>query len=69
MQMENGDQLAEVLRQVGAIYENVDNVSENYTITAGSNGMSVGPMTIDAGFTVTIPAGQRWVILYYEYNN
>jgi hypothetical protein len=47
----------------GAIYENVDNVSENYTITAGSNGMSVGPMTIDSGFTVTIPAGQRWVIL------
>ena len=47
----------------GAIYENVDNVSENYTITAGSNGMSVGPMTIDSGYTVTIPAGQRWVIL------
>ena len=47
----------------GAIYENVDNVSENYTITAGSNGMSVGPMTIDSGFTVTIPSGQRWVIL------
>lgn len=47
----------------GAIYENVDNISENYTITAGSNGMSVGPMTIDSGFTVTIPAGQRWVIL------
>ena len=47
----------------GAIYENVDNVSENYTITAGSNGMSVGPMTIDAGYTVTIPSGQRWVIL------
>ena len=47
----------------GAIYENVDNISENYTITAGSNGMSVGPMTIDPGFTVTIPSGQRWVIL------
>jgi len=47
----------------GAIYENVDNISENYTITAGSNGMSVGPMTIDSGFTVTIPSGQRWVIL------
>jgi hypothetical protein len=47
----------------GAIYENVDNISENYTITAGSNGMSVGPMTIDSGFTVTVPSGQRWVIL------
>jgi len=47
----------------GAIYENVDNITANYTITTGSNGMSVGPMTIDAGVTVTVPSGQRWVIL------
>ena len=47
----------------GAIYENVDNISENYTITAGSNGMSVGPMTIASGVTVTVPSGQRWVVL------
>jgi len=47
----------------GAIYENVDNITANYTITTGSNGISVGPMTIDAGVTVTVPSGQRWVIL------
>jgi hypothetical protein len=47
----------------GAIYENVDEITANYTITAGSNGMSVGPMTLDAGVTVTVPSGQRWVIL------
>ena len=47
----------------GAIYENTDDITANYTITAGSNGMSVGPMTIAAGITVTIPSGQRWVIL------
>ena len=47
----------------GAIYENVDDITANYTITAGSNGMSVGPMTIDSGVTVTVPSGQRWVIL------
>lgn len=47
----------------GAIYENTDDITANYTITAGSNGMSVGPMTIAAGVTVTVPSGQRWVIL------
>tara|TARA_R110002124_G_scaffold209680_2_gene376220 strand:+ start:1185 stop:2204 length:1020 start_codon:yes stop_codon:yes gene_type:complete len=47
----------------GAIYENVDDITANYTITAGSNGMSVGPMTIAGGVTVTVPSGQRWVIL------
>ena len=47
----------------GAIYENVDDITANYTITAGSNGMSVGPMTLASGVTVTVPSGQRWVIL------
>jgi hypothetical protein len=47
----------------GSIYENVDDITANYTITAGSNGMSVGPMTIAGGVTVTVPGGQRWVIL------
>ena len=47
----------------GAIYENVDDITSNYTLTSGSNGMSVGPMTIASGVTVTVPSGQRWVIL------
>ena len=47
----------------GAIYENVDDITTSYSITAGSNGMSVGPMTLATGVTVTVPSGQRWVIL------
>jgi len=47
----------------GAIYENVDDITANYTLTTGSNGMSVGPITIASGVTVTVPSGQRWVIL------
>jgi hypothetical protein len=47
----------------GAIYENTDDITEDYTITAGSNGFSVGPMTIASGVSVTIPSGQRWVVL------
>jgi hypothetical protein len=47
----------------GVIYENNLNISANYTLTTGKNGMSVGPIQIDSGITVTIPSGQRWVIL------
>ena len=47
----------------GVIYENSTEISANYTMTTGKNGMSVGPITIDSGVTVTVPSGQRWVIL------
>ena len=47
----------------GAIYENTDDITSNYTLTTGSNGMSVGPITLATGVTVTVPSGQRWVIL------
>jgi len=46
-----------------AIYENKDDITANYTISTGSNGFSVGPMTIASGVTVTIPSGQRWVVI------
>ena len=47
----------------GVIYENSDDITSNYTLTTGKNGMSVGPITIASGVTVTVPSGQRWVIL------
>ena len=47
----------------GVIYENNTTVNANYTITSGKNGMSVGPITIASGVSVTIPTGSRWVIL------
>jgi hypothetical protein len=47
----------------GVIYENSKNVASNYTITAGKNAMSAGPITINTGVTVTIPTGSRWVIV------
>ena len=47
----------------GVIYENGTEVTSNYTMTTGKNGFSVGPITIDAGVSVTVPSGQRWVVL------
>ena len=47
----------------GVIFENSVVITEDYTLTTGKNGFSVGPIQIDAGAAVTIPAGQRWVVL------
>jgi hypothetical protein len=47
----------------GAIYEVSQIISEDYTITAGTNGLSAGPITIDDGVTVTIPSGSTWTIV------
>ena len=38
-------------------------LSTNYTIASGNNGFSVGPITVSPGVTVTVTAGQRWVII------
>jgi hypothetical protein len=47
----------------GAVYENAQTISNNYTMTTNFNGESVGPITIASGVTVTIPSGSRYVIL------
>jgi hypothetical protein len=44
-------------------YENSQTVTTNYTITTDKNAMSAGPITIDAGVTVTVPSGSNWVVV------
>ena len=46
----------------GAIYENTQTISADYTMTTGTNGHSVGPITVDSGVTVTIPSGSSWLV-------
>jgi hypothetical protein len=40
-----------------------DTVSQSTTISAGSNGLSVGPVTVASGQSVTVASGQRWVVI------
>jgi hypothetical protein len=47
----------------GAIIVNNTTVSENYTIATGTNGYSVGPITVGSGFSITVASGQRWVVI------
>ena len=44
-------------------YENDQTVTGNYTISAGANAMSAGPIAIAANKTVTIPAGSEWTVV------
>jgi hypothetical protein len=45
------------------IVVNSATVASSYTIATGNNAMSVGPITIASGQTVTVSTGQRWVVL------
>ena len=47
----------------GAVYENSNTITANYTMTSSKNGVSAGPVTVATGITVTIPTGSRWVIV------
>jgi hypothetical protein len=47
----------------GAIMTNKDVASVSYTIATGENGLSVGPVTVDSGVTITVSTNQRWLIL------
>lgn len=44
-------------------YSNSNTVAASFTTTAYTNYMSVGPMTINTGVTVTVSDNSVWVIL------
>jgi len=44
-------------------YENDQTVTTNYTISTNKNAMTAGPITVNAGVTVTIPSGSEWSIV------
>ena len=44
-------------------YENGQTVTTNYSITASKNAGSFGPITINAGVTVTVPTGSTWSVV------
>lgn len=47
----------------GAILTNKDTATASYTIASGENGLSVGPVQINTGITITVSSGQRWLVL------
>jgi hypothetical protein len=45
------------------IFVNNATVAASYTVASGYNAMSVGPITVASGQSVTVTSGQRWVVL------
>lgn len=50
-------------RASNGIVVNSATVTSNYTIAAGDNGMSAGPVTVDSGVVVTVSSGSVWTVL------
>ena len=44
-------------------YENGQTVTTSYTLTANTNAVSAGPVTVNSGVTVTVGSGQSWVVV------
>jgi hypothetical protein len=53
---------SQVIASNGLIINNTT-VSASYTVASGNNAMSVGPVTVASGQSVTVSSGQRWVVL------
>ena len=55
-------QASELVASNGLVV-NSTTVSASYTIASGTNAMSVGPITVASGQSVTVSSGQRWVVI------
>jgi hypothetical protein len=58
-----GDFQASQLIASNGLVLNSTTIAASYTVPSGSNAMSVGPVTIASGESVTVTSGQRWVVL------
>ena len=47
----------------GIILESQITISTSYTLSSGKNGLSVGPVTIGSGGSVTVPTNQTYMVL------
>ncbi|BAQ93521.1 endosialidase [uncultured Mediterranean phage uvMED] len=47
----------------GVVLQNAQAIAADLTLTTSYNGLSVGPVTVNAGTTVTVPANATWLVL------
>jgi hypothetical protein len=58
-----GEFQASALVATNGIVVNSQTIGASYTIAAGNNAMSTGPVSVASGQTVTVDSGSRWVVL------
>lgn len=47
----------------GPILESQISIAQNYTVSTNYNGLSVSPVTLESGYSLTVPDGQVWMVL------
>ena len=58
-----GDLQSSAVTASNGIVVNAATVTSSYTIPAGNNASSAGPLLVDSGVTVTVSSGGRWVVV------
>lgn len=58
-----GELQSSALVASNGIVVNSATVAADYTIPAGSNAMSAGPVTVNSGITVTVSSGSVWTVI------
>jgi hypothetical protein len=58
-----GELQSQEMVSTNGLVVNSNSVTNNYTVGTGFNAMSVGPVTVQSGISVTVSSGQRWVVL------
>jgi hypothetical protein len=48
---------------VAGLITNITTIVTSFSMPSGYSALTVGPMTINSGVTVTVPSGSRWVVL------
>ena len=44
-------------------FRNIPTIAADYTVTTSYNEMSIGPITINSGITVTVNSGATWTVV------
>jgi hypothetical protein len=55
--------IAPQLGATNGMFINNSIIGTNYTVPTGYNAMSVSPVTVASGVSVTVPASSRWVVI------
>ena len=58
-----GELQAYELNATNGLHLNSATVSASYSIASGTNAFSVGPIAVATGQSVTVPSGNRWVVI------
>lgn len=58
-----GNLSSKTMNATNSFFLSDNTLIESYTVTAAKNAMSIGPLTVPSGMSVTVSSGARWVVI------